>query len=163
MCLFVFRVVLETDPNVIAGKVAMQSTEASGSLSEQVMTITSSLNSLLVYFWISFVFVLANLKFFLQTLTQALATAREHLARSLLTWVSSFALHAHFQLLWRVPLMGFVSRFYNNLVINDVCKCWNIFEDRILQYEDLFLYLKIFSLLLISAISQPNIFDHTYF
>ena len=42
MCL---RVVLETDPNVIAGKVAMQSTEASGSLSEQVManmTITAS-------------------------------------------------------------------------------------------------------------------------
>jgi hypothetical protein len=51
---YVLRVVLETDPNVIAGKVAMQSTEASGSLSEQ-------------------------------TLTQALATAREHLARSLLT------------------------------------------------------------------------------
>jgi hypothetical protein len=46
--------VLETDANVIAGKVAMQSAEASGSLSEQ-------------------------------TLTQALATAREHLARSLLT------------------------------------------------------------------------------
>ena len=37
-----FRVVLETDPNVIAGKVAMQSTEASGSLSEQVLTITAS-------------------------------------------------------------------------------------------------------------------------
>ncbi|KAG2330171.1 hypothetical protein Bca4012_020240 [Brassica carinata] len=46
--------VLETDANVIAGKVAMQSAEASGSLSEQ-------------------------------TLTQAFATAREHLARSLLT------------------------------------------------------------------------------
>ena len=40
--IYVFRVVLETDPNVIAGKVAMQSTEASGSLSEQVMTITAS-------------------------------------------------------------------------------------------------------------------------
>ncbi|KAF8114648.1 hypothetical protein N665_0035s0027 [Sinapis alba] len=46
--------VLETDANVIAGKVAMQSAEASGSLSKQ-------------------------------TLTQAFATAREHLARSLLT------------------------------------------------------------------------------
>lgn len=31
-----FRMVLETDANVIAGKVAMQSAEASGSLSEQV-------------------------------------------------------------------------------------------------------------------------------
>ncbi|KAL0900519.1 hypothetical protein Bca101_084480 [Brassica carinata] len=31
-------VILETDPNVIAGKVAMQSTEASGSLSEQGIT-----------------------------------------------------------------------------------------------------------------------------
>ncbi|CAN8246867.1 unnamed protein product [Cochlearia groenlandica] len=46
--------VLETDANVIAGKVAMQSAEAGGSVSEQ-------------------------------TLTQAFATAREHLARSLLT------------------------------------------------------------------------------
>ncbi|CAN6972789.1 unnamed protein product [Brassica rapa subsp. trilocularis] len=46
--------VLETDANVIAGKVAMQSAETSSSLSEQ-------------------------------TLTQAFATAREHLARSLLT------------------------------------------------------------------------------
>ncbi|XP_010537587.1 PREDICTED: coatomer subunit zeta-3-like isoform X2 [Tarenaya hassleriana] len=46
--------ILETDPNVIAGKVAMHSAESGGSLSEQ-------------------------------TLTQALATAREHLARSLLT------------------------------------------------------------------------------
>jgi len=36
---YVVRVVLETDPNVIAGKVAMQSTEASGSLSEQVTTL----------------------------------------------------------------------------------------------------------------------------
>lgn len=33
---YMFRMVLETDANVIAGKVAMQSTEASGSLSEQV-------------------------------------------------------------------------------------------------------------------------------
>ncbi|KAF8085751.1 hypothetical protein N665_0648s0002 [Sinapis alba] len=48
-------VVLETDPNVIAGKVAMQSTEASGSLSAQTLY------------------------------TQALAATREHLARSLLT------------------------------------------------------------------------------
>lgn len=31
-----FRMVLETDANVIAGKVAMQSAETSGSLSEQV-------------------------------------------------------------------------------------------------------------------------------
>lgn len=39
-----FRMVLETDANVIAGKVAMQSAEASGSLSEQVrcnMTTTT--------------------------------------------------------------------------------------------------------------------------
>ena len=54
--IYVFRVVLETDPNVIAGKVAMQSTEASGSLSEQVTTITASLYSL----WFSF--GLANVK-----------------------------------------------------------------------------------------------------
>lgn len=33
---YMFRMVLETDANVIAGKVAMQSAEASGSLSEQV-------------------------------------------------------------------------------------------------------------------------------
>lgn len=40
-----FRMVLETDANVIAGKVAMQSAEASGSLSEQVrlnMTISTN-------------------------------------------------------------------------------------------------------------------------
>lgn len=39
-----FRMILETDANVIAGKVAMQSAEASGSLSEQVrcnMTTTT--------------------------------------------------------------------------------------------------------------------------
>ncbi|CAA7033566.1 unnamed protein product [Microthlaspi erraticum] len=52
-------VILETDPNVIAGKVAMQSSEASGSLSEQ-------------------------------TLTQALATAREHLARTLIALLLNF-------------------------------------------------------------------------
>ncbi|GAU22468.1 hypothetical protein TSUD_123550 [Trifolium subterraneum] len=46
-------IVLETDPNVIAGKVASNSTDSGAPLSEQ-------------------------------TLSQALATAREHLARSLL-------------------------------------------------------------------------------
>ncbi|KAF7852107.1 hypothetical protein BT93_L0503 [Corymbia citriodora subsp. variegata] len=46
-------IVLETDPNVIAGKVASQSVDAGGPLSEQ-------------------------------TISQALATAREHLTRSLL-------------------------------------------------------------------------------
>ncbi|KAI3442309.1 Coatomer subunit zeta [Psidium guajava] len=46
-------IILETDPNVIAGKVASQSVDAGGPLSEQ-------------------------------TISQALATAREHLTRSLL-------------------------------------------------------------------------------
>lgn len=45
-----FRVVLETDPNVIAGKVAMQSTESSGSLSEQVIDNMTSTSSLIVVF-----------------------------------------------------------------------------------------------------------------
>ncbi|XP_018729700.2 coatomer subunit zeta-1 isoform X1 [Eucalyptus grandis] len=46
-------IILETDPNVIAGKIASQSLDAGGPLSEQ-------------------------------TISQALATAREHLTRSLL-------------------------------------------------------------------------------
>uniref|UniRef100_A0A0D3BAC3 Coatomer subunit zeta n=1 Tax=Brassica oleracea var. oleracea TaxID=109376 RepID=A0A0D3BAC3_BRAOL len=55
-------VVLETDPNVIAGKVAMQSTEASGSLSEQVTTITASLYIVFDLVLDQFRIGLANLK-----------------------------------------------------------------------------------------------------
>lgn len=84
----VCSIILETDPNVIAGKVASNSIDSGAPLSEQVFLIlhfnTRKKNWIEIHLFGVYNFYL----FPLQTLSQALATAREHLARSLLKWIT---------------------------------------------------------------------------
>lgn len=73
------RIILETDANTIAGKVATNAVDGSVPFSEQVITL-----SILSHSFRGCIWLLIPVTCSAQTISQALATAREHLARSLL-------------------------------------------------------------------------------
>lgn len=73
------RIILETDANTIAGKVATNAVDGSVPFSEQVITL-----SILSHYLTGCICLMVAVTCSVQTISQALATAREHLARSLL-------------------------------------------------------------------------------
>ncbi|MBA0748471.1 hypothetical protein Gogos_005285, partial [Gossypium gossypioides] len=74
-------IILETDANVIAGKVDSHSMDAGAPLSEQVSLLLFHSSDYPLAKSIATILTYLGLQ---QTITQALATAREHLTRSLL-------------------------------------------------------------------------------
>lgn len=81
------RIVLETDANVIAGKVASNSLDAAAPLTEQVIfgsVYPHSFKRLFKPMISGDLNRMSLIHSFLQTISQAFATAREHLTRSLL-------------------------------------------------------------------------------
>lgn len=89
---FICRIILDSDADTIVGKVEMHGADADVPLSEQVGLIRVDLTPCFIFthaHWASAAIVqvakFALVDFYvMQTISQALATAREHLARSLL-------------------------------------------------------------------------------
>ena len=100
--LYLCSIILETDANTIAGKVATNAADGSVPFSEQVILCTSiaEQSSLSYQHIVSHNFLMHCLFVLLQTISQALATAREHFARSLLKWTTSAFVFHMLQLVW---------------------------------------------------------------